>query len=351
MKTLRIAPALVLSALSANAVGQPKEVNRAVSAFDQAERLLAAGRLDEACARYSESYALDPQLGALLHVADCNERIHKYATAWKAFEEGRRIALEKKDERAEVARERADALLPRLSYVRIVARDPKGATEVRLDGKAIDASTLADKIPVDGGSHAVVAILSNGEHWETSATVDGAGSVQTIEIPAPEVTPARAEPSAAAPAPPGADSGTSGGASVQTIGGWAAIGLGAVSLGLSGYFFASKASKAGEADDLQRSFQETCAGDGLPVLVAVAPQCTPGSSYEQQTNADLNRLEDEQRTARTAGLVTAIAGGALVTGGVLLLLTRPRSNSENGLNLRPEMAPAMVMLTASGRFW
>src|SRR5258706_3292372 len=64
----------------------------AVSAYDEAETLIAQGKLAEACPRYAESQRLDPQLGTLLHLADCMERNGQTASAWAGFREASEVA-------------------------------------------------------------------------------------------------------------------------------------------------------------------------------------------------------------------------------------------------------------------
>src|SRR6188768_3684544 len=79
----------------------------AVQLYDAAEALAKAGRLAEACPKYGESYRLDPQLGALLHYADCRERNGELASAYAAFRDAAEIAAQKNDDRKALAEGRA----------------------------------------------------------------------------------------------------------------------------------------------------------------------------------------------------------------------------------------------------
>jgi len=104
--TRRIAAA-VLVALAAllrvnGAVAQdaaPAARAQAVELFDAAAALAEKGRYADACPKYAESYRLDPQLGAVLHLADCLEHNGELASAYAAFREASELAAKKGDPR------------------------------------------------------------------------------------------------------------------------------------------------------------------------------------------------------------------------------------------------------------
>src|SRR5689334_25269822 len=53
--------------------------------FDDAERWVTEGRLDEACTAYEESNRLDARAGTLIRLAECRERNHQLASAAAAY--------------------------------------------------------------------------------------------------------------------------------------------------------------------------------------------------------------------------------------------------------------------------
>jgi len=63
------------------AAARADDPTAAQSAYDRAKQLESQGKLAEACALFETSYRADPQLGALLNAADCNEKIGHTATA------------------------------------------------------------------------------------------------------------------------------------------------------------------------------------------------------------------------------------------------------------------------------
>jgi hypothetical protein len=310
--TRRFAIAFSLLAVHGSALAQGGDVKGAEVAYDEAEKLLERGQLAQACLRYADSYRMDPQLGALLHVGDCNERIDKLATAWRAFDEGYRLALQKRDERALVARERADALLRRLSYLRVnLPPDAGDQAKVLIDGKPIEQAALARDIPVDRGTHSIVVTSDGQEKWRTEAPVKGVPGVLYFDVPSWRAPP---------PAPGGSDSGRGWfglDPSARRVLGWSAVGLGVAGLGLSTYFFVLQGNKADEADAIYQKYH-SCTADCDDVV----------------TNAELEELEDAQKSARTAGVVSAIAGSVFLAGGAILLFVPP-PGADRGAGVRP----------------
>ncbi len=71
--------AAIVTAFSASAFAQePTEADRL---FQEGRDLLAAGKPDEACAKFELSIKKDPRaVGTLLNLALCNERLGKLAT-------------------------------------------------------------------------------------------------------------------------------------------------------------------------------------------------------------------------------------------------------------------------------
>ncbi|MGC4069242.1 MAG: hypothetical protein QM784_32255 [Polyangiaceae bacterium] len=118
--------------LSSTAFGQTAEKAAAVVLFDEAEALAARGELQAACPKYAESHRLDPQLGALLHVADCYERVSQFARAWSGFREAAELAEKRGDSRVSVARARAIALEARVSRLSVIVPETS-----RVSGLAI----------------------------------------------------------------------------------------------------------------------------------------------------------------------------------------------------------------------
>jgi hypothetical protein len=172
----------------------------------EGEALLVGNRFKEACPKLAESYRLDPATGTLLGLGMCHEGEGKLATAWMEFVEvASRSPREGRDDRAKVARERADALQPRLSYV-LIQLGPQTVglpgLEVTQDGTRVDPATFGKPVPVDPGDHVVEVSAPGKARWKKAYTIGPGAAQQTISVPtlaAPNAGPMTAEAATSAP--------------------------------------------------------------------------------------------------------------------------------------------------------
>lgn len=155
----------------------------AAQAYRQAEDLVKQGKLAEACPLYAASFKEDQQLGALLHLADCNEKIGKTASAWAEWNDAAELARSRNDKRESTARARADALAGKLARLRI--NPPLTAVPgltVRRDGEDITVLVGTD-MPTDPGDHLISASAPGYKDWSTKVKIDPAPKTASLEIP------------------------------------------------------------------------------------------------------------------------------------------------------------------------
>jgi hypothetical protein len=139
-----------------------------------------------ACAKFRESNRLDPALGTLFNIADCEEKIGRFATSWTLFREvAQRLASD--DDRQAIAIRRARALEPRVPLLLVhLAPSARAGVQVQRDGVLLGAASLDTPLPVDPGEHLVVvqapgaepaqfrAAVGEGEHAELKVSVGAA---------------------------------------------------------------------------------------------------------------------------------------------------------------------------------
>lgn len=173
----RLVAALLLVATNAHA-----DEATATAAYKQAEDLAKQGKLVEACPLYEASYHADPKLGALLHAADCQEKVGHTATAWAEFTDAIELATKLADPRVDVARKRAAALEPKLSKLHLAP--PKQlipGLAVKRDGADITVLVGTD-IPLDPGDHTIEASAPGYQDWTKTVSISTPGKVE-IELP------------------------------------------------------------------------------------------------------------------------------------------------------------------------
>lgn len=312
--SLALAPLLALLAPAGARAQDPAAKASAVQLFDEADKLMLAGNIAGACPKYAASMKLDPQLGALLHLADCYAKNGQLASAWGSFREAEDMARMRGDERAQLAHDQAALLAPRLSRLTItVASDANlSGLEVRLDGSPITQGAWGTATPIDPGSHGIEARAPGYDAW--SSSIDVTGEAQQVRVEVPLLTAKREQPPATGPATPIEVRVDDSGSPIKTLG-WVSTGVGVVALGLGGVFLVQRGNKLDEQT-------KTC-----PVLDN--EHC---SEDDEKTYNSLGRDADRNGTLATAGFV---AGGALLVGGVLAIVLAPKPKARNSAWLLP----------------
>jgi hypothetical protein len=305
----------------------------AVQLFDQADRLMAEGQISAACLKYGASVKLDPQLGALLHLADCYAQNGQIASAWASFRDAEEVARERGDERAALARDRAKVLEPRLS--RLTVSIPIAASlpglEVRVDGQPLTNGAWGIATPIDPGSHGIEARAPGYEAW--SSSVDVTGDQQEIRVQIPLLTKRETSaPPAAAPTRPRATPlrSTQPPNTLRTLG-WTSAGAGVVALGVGAVLVVNRNGKLDERKSV------------CPILDAA--HCS------QAQEEKMNTLASEANTQSRLSKIAFVGGGVLLAGGVaaILLAPQPPKRTDSAW-LLPAVGPNVVGFNGGARW-
>ena len=185
-----LSPLLVFSALflasSVALAEEPSPTERAVARtlFEDGRALAKEGKYAQACPKLEESERLVPGMGTLYNLADCLEKLGKTASAYSAFSEVVDLARRAgQPEREAVARERADALKPRLSMLKInLPRPAPTGLEVLIDGRALSDAALAENLPLDPGEHRVTARAPAKITNEAVVRIAATGPVSVLDL-------------------------------------------------------------------------------------------------------------------------------------------------------------------------
>lgn len=170
---------------SAFAEPTPQERALAESLFQDGKRLVKEGDYATACAKFTESQRLDPQLGTLLYMAACHQKLGRTASAWAEYTEAASLAGRAGErERERIARERAAGLETQLSRLVVEVVERPSGLLVSLDGKAIGAASLDTPFAVDPGSHLVEATATGRGRWSLKIEVPDGPHLMKVSIPA-----------------------------------------------------------------------------------------------------------------------------------------------------------------------
>lgn len=271
----------------------------AESLFLRGKELLDAGDCESAIPLLKESLRLDFGLGTLLWLSHCHEQTGRTASAWAGFKEAEQYAKrEEQSEREKSARERAAALEPNLSRLRlVVAEENKGIGLVlRRNGVGVGEAAWGQLLPVDPGQQKLEASAPGYEPWTTTVDITAGPSEAEAIVPALERAP---EVEAPSPTGSGID------ARALRISGLAIGGAGVAGILIGAGFGIHAIVTYGEAVD-------TCI-DGDPDL------CTPTGV----------RLQQDASKSALVSTVAFSAGAAALAGGALMFFLAPSDDEPN----------------------
>ena len=317
---------------SSTAEAQPSTSEKALASrlFDDASKLLAAGQAPAACAKYAESQRLDPELGTLLHLAECYAKVGKTASAWTTFREAADVATQRSDPRNAKIRERIASIeknLPEL--ILVVAESEPKTLEIRQDGAILGRAAWGTPVPVDPGEHTITATAPGTRPRELKVTVMSDGQTLSVHLPAaeavPAVGPAASPPVAGAPAPTRVASNSEGRRTVskqRTLTAMLIGGAGVVGVGVGAVF-------------------------GL----MVKPAYDESAAHCNGNYCDATGHEARQNAftkARISNIAFAAGASALAVG-VVIWLTAPKTRGDerrSSIALRPLVSANQASITA-----
>ena len=122
----------------ASVSAQESVVEQAIQRYEEARERMQEQRFAEACELFEESQRLDPQLGTLLHLADCQERDGKLARAYDNYVAASSLAAErarlgKPDARGAVAERRAERLRMQLTAASVSVKSHEHVSAIPIE--------------------------------------------------------------------------------------------------------------------------------------------------------------------------------------------------------------------------
>jgi hypothetical protein len=336
-RVVALALALASATAGAPALAQTsgEKAAAAQALFDEGMRLMQAGKPAEACPKLEESQRLDGGMGTQFRLAECHEKVGKVASAWAGFiAVAATAAAARQPERESAARQRAEALAPRLPRLTLTVPPEVEAIPglvVMRDGGPVGKPLWTVPVPLDPGEHVVTAEAPGKKTWTTRVTaVEGAALGVTIGLL--ETAPGGTPPVVPPPQP-------------RKRSAVPAIVLGGVAVAgvvVGGALFAVHGGKHADAGTLSASI---AGGRGT---------CVPGAA---RFDMRCSTLTDDAKGADTFGNASTamfVLGGAAAVGLITYLLlpsARPSSpSSGRGIQVFPVVGEGRGGLFAAGSF-
>jgi hypothetical protein len=304
---------LLATTVATTASGQSQSEATADALFRSGKEAVARGDLAKGCAELAESQRLDPAIGTLLNLGDCEEKANRLSTAMGHFQAAR-DQMPPNDPRIPFADGSLERLAARVPHLVVRVKDAASSSGIRLklDDVELGPASLGVPLPLDPGRH-TCALVVTGRAESRRDIVIREGETQTLEL-APG--PANA---AEAPTPPAVPTTHEGASSMRTLG-WVVGAVGLVGVGVGAVTGAMTISAA-------NTYKDQCKNGG----------CTPQGL-------------DAASTGRVTQWVSPISLAVGVAGLGLssYLLLRPEPT--RSVAIAPEIGPASAGLSLVGGF-
>jgi len=303
-------PAAASAQVTATASAQAAEL------FEEGRALVVKQDYRSACPKFVDSVKLEPKVGTLLNLADCEEHLGQIVAARGHWQDAASLARSVNDERGAVAQQRFAALDPRVAKLRVTLASPASGLRVTRDGVELGAGSLGSALPVDPGAHTIV--VSGGGFADRSyplTLADGETREIAVEPGAPLVLAGPLE----------ASHSWSGRKTLAVV----AAGAGAAGVVVGSIFGLLTVS-------------ENNASNSSGGCVAGKPMCTLPAGVDDRSSA-----------YRNGNISTAafVVGGVGLAAGAVLWFTAPHSSSmASRAPYRPAIAVGPGSLIVRGQF-
>jgi hypothetical protein len=270
--------------------------------FLDGKKLMQDGHYEQACSKLQASHDLDRSAtGTLFNLALCHELTNRPASAWAEFRQVIAESAGRRDDRAALAREHEEKLLPKVSHL-VIKVPPEARTEglhILMDKRiAIAEASWGAALPVDPGKH-VLEVAAPGRLTRTLEV--GIGDV--ADTASVDVAPLALAPyDKPGPSGGGVDLATSdavAAARVKRSIGLTVGGLGIAAVGVGAVF---GIMAAGKSSDAKR--------------ICPDKHCATNSAEREASDA-----VGEATTNANVANVTIGVGAAMIVGGLVLVLT------------------------------
>jgi len=279
--------------------------------FSEGRELMDKDRFEEACPKLEESLRLDHGMGTQFNLAHCWDKVGRTASAWALFLDVAAAArASNQPQRETAARERAKALEPKLTRIRIEVPEVVPDMKVVRGDKEVGRAAWGTAMPIDPGDHVIRVTAPGKRPWLHELKVPAVARTFSVSVPALEdelVAEAAAAPDAevetesvTADVGPTRDEGSNS----QVVTAWVVGGVGVAAL-LGGTIFAVQ-SRSDNSEALKLCRIPTAGGD----------RCS-----DPAEQAKHKALVDDAKREQTFSFIGFGLGGAALVAATILYVT------------------------------
>ena len=146
---------------------------------------MEAERFEEACPKFEESLRLDHGMGTQFNLAHCWEKLGRSASAWALFLDVAAAArADNQLQREAAARERAKAIEPKLTRLRIAVPEPVPDMKISRDDQDVGRAAWGTAMPVDPGDHVIRVTAPGKEAWSQEIKIPATARTFSVTVPA-----------------------------------------------------------------------------------------------------------------------------------------------------------------------
>lgn len=307
--------------------------------FAEGRQLMTAEKYSDACPKFEESLRLDPGMGTQFNLAHCWEKIGRTASAWAMFLDVAAAARAgNQPQREAAAKERAAALEPKLTRLRIVVPEPAPDAKIFRDDQEVGRAAWGTAMPVDPGEHVIRVTAEGKKEWTQDVKVPPTSRTFSVTVPALEALPV-AQPISSpeqhevvSDTSSPRDNGNGGGGGSSKVPALVIGGIGIAGLAV-GTVFAVQGY-----NDNQQALKLCHVG-------------TSGNECNDRTERDKHdQLVDDAKRELLIGWVAIGVGGAAVVTSTVMLLTGGESSDRAAFDVAPLWLAGGAGATVSGRF-
>jgi hypothetical protein len=166
--------------------------------FNKGLSEMEAGHYETACPAIKESQRLDPRMGTLFTLAECEAKGGLLASAVAHYDEYLRLfaRLTSQQKSTQAGREKVSsaqkaALTPQVPYVTLVLHDAPAGTTVKWDDVVFNLPALGVPLPVNPGDHTATTQLPGGGRLITHVTI-ARGERKQVDLKLPPASSGKA---------------------------------------------------------------------------------------------------------------------------------------------------------------